>query len=327
LDVLLSIPRAKNLKYKVIYMGGIEGFEAARVELADTAEVIQVEANTDCLNAYIGVADAVIDASMKVKIDNAMVDSAPRLKVISCATTGSDHIDRESVDARGINVNTLKEDRELLQNLTPAAELSWALLMACARKLPQALKHVKSGEWVRECFPGTMLNGKQLGLIGFGRIGGWMARYGQAFGMTVVCNDPYAESIPDFVQSVSLERLMESSDFISVHVHLSDDTRDLVNEGLLCEVKEGAVLINTSRGDIISQNGLLKVLESGRLGAAGLDVIQGEPDIDQNPLVQYAREHDNLLITPHIGGFSPDAVTVVCKRAAEKVRKVLGESK
>lgn len=270
-------------------------------------------------------ADALLDASMKVRITNAMAAAAGRLRIISCATTGSDHIERDELNTRGIPVRTLKDDPEVLRNITPAAELSWALLMACARKLCPAVSHTRAGQWVREAFPGTMLNGKRLGLIGCGRIGGWMARYAQAFGMSVSAFDPQRVEFPVGVARASLEQVMAESDFISVHVHLGDDTRGMVSREMFALVRRGAVFINTSRGAIADEAALLEALDSGRLGGAGLDVLEGEPDIAEHPLIAYSKRRDNLLITPHCGGYSPDAVRVVCAHAAGKIHDVLAK--
>jgi len=308
----------------IAYLGAPEGFEALTAAAAGRAATKHVSADTAALTKALGEAAGLLDASMRVPVTAAMLEASPALRIISCATTGSDHIARPVAEARGIVIRTLREDGALLRNITPAAELSWTLLMACARKLPGALDHVLAGKWVREEFPGTMLHGKRLGLIGMGRIGGWMARYGRVFGMDVVGNDPHlANPLPD-VHMVPLPALFETCDFISVHVHLNEETRGLVSADLLQRVKPGAVLINTSRGAIVDERALVAALEGGRLGAAGLDVVEGEPNIDQHPLVQYARTHANLLITPHIGGFSPDAVRIVCRRAAEKILEHLG---
>ncbi len=303
----------------IAYLGAPEGFEALTAAAAGRATTTHVTADPESLAKALAGASGLLDASMRVPVTAAMLEHAPELRIISCATTGSDHIARSAAEARGVVIRTLREDGPLLRNITPAAELSWTLLMACARRLPAALDHVKAGKWVREEFPGTMLHGRRLGLIGMGRIGGWMARYGRAFGMDVVGNDPHVATPPPDVHMVSLPVLFETSDFISVHVHLNDDTRGLVSAALLQQVKPGAVLVNTSRGAIVDEGALLAALQGGRLGGAGLDVLDGEPAIDAHPLVQYARKHTNLLITPHIGGFSPDAVRIVCGRAADKI--------
>ena len=308
----------------IAYLGAPEGFEALTAAANGRALTSHVTADSESLIKALAGAAGLLDASMRVQVTAAMLEAAPALRIISCATTGSDHIARQAAEARGIAIRTLREDGPLLRNITPAAELSWTLLMACARRLPAALDHVRAGKWVREEFPGTMLHGRRLGLIGMGRIGGWMARYGRAFGMEVVGNDPHVATAPPDVHMVSLPVLFETSDFISVHVHLNDETKGLVSAALLERVKPGAVLINTSRGAIVDESAMLAALKSGRLGGAGLDVLEGEPAIANHPLIAYAREHGNLLITPHIGGFSPDAVRIVCRRAAEKILEHLG---
>lgn len=308
----------------IVYLGAEEGREAASEVLEPRGgKVVHPKAEPEAVAAALKGAQALLDASMKVPISDAMVAAAPGLKIISCATTGSDHIARGELDKRGVPVRTLRDDRELLMNITPAAELTFALLAACARRLPAAVASVKQGRWVREDFPGLMLNGRRLGIIGCGRIGGWMARYGRAFGMDVVGYDPFLDKFPDGIAPVSLEELAATSDAITVHVHLSDETRGLVSADLFRRMKPGAIFLNTSRGAIADEAALLEGLESGRIGAAGLDVLEGEPDVAKHPLRLYAERHDNLLITPHCGGFSPDAVRVVCRRAAEKIRDQL----
>ena len=160
--------------FLISYVGADEGFLAVSELLGKQVVVEHVPATPDAVAQALKTSDAFLDASMKVRLTDAMIESAARLKIIACATTGSDHIDRATLDRRSIPVRTLKEDAELLRNITPAAELSWALLMACARRLPAAIASVRDGHWTREDFPGVMLNGKILGLVGCGRSGGWM---------------------------------------------------------------------------------------------------------------------------------------------------------
>ncbi len=309
---------------KILYLGSETGFRALQDTAGDSARAVHVEAGQEAVSGALEDADALLDASMKVRITNEMIDAAPRLKVIACATTGSDHIQREALEKRSIPVRTLKEDPDLLMNLTPAAELSWALVLACARKVPAALDHVKSGRWERERFPGIMLRGKRIGIIGCGRIGGWMARYAEAFGMEVVGYDPFADPWPDRITRVELDELLQTSDVVTIHVHLSDSTRGMLSRERIEHMKPGAVFVNTSRGALVDEAALLDALKEGRLGAVGLDVLDGEPEIGEHPLVEYARAHDNAIITPHCGGFSPDAVYLVCAHSAKKILSVLG---
>jgi len=307
------------MKPCIVFVGPDFAYENLNVQFSSKVHLVHPDATQQDVAKAMTGAVAFLDASMKVHLTNDMFANSPDICIISCATTGSDHIDREVLDKRGVQVRTLREDRDLLMNLTPAAELSWGLLMACARKIPSALEHIRSGSWNRELFPGIMIKGKQLGLVGCGRIGGWMARYANAFGAEVVGYDPYQEVLPENVRRVSLEELFEQSDFISAHVHLTEDTKEMLGEKLFNRVKPGAIFINTSRSGICDEDALLSVLLSGRLGGAGLDVLNGEPDISGSPLIAYARTHDNLIITPHCGGFSPDAVKLVCDRAMGKI--------
>lgn len=310
-------------RFSVVYLGAPEGAEAARKVLSGAFDVVHPKHEAGPVAEALRNADGLLDASMKVPIDDQMVAAAPKLQIISCATTGSDHIAREVLNRRGIPVRTLRDDGDLLRNITPAAELTFALLLACARRLPAAVHAVRQGQWIREDFPGLMLNGRQLGIVGCGRIGGWMARYGRAFGMDVVGYDPFATIWPQDIRQVSLEELVETSDAVTVHVHHSDQTRGLISAEMFQRIKAGAIFLNTSRGAVADEAALLAALEAGRVSAAGLDVLDGEPDVQDHPLRRYAERHDNLLITPHCGGFSPDAVRVVCGRAAEKIRDQL----
>lgn len=311
---------------RIAYLGAPEGFEAAASVVKGVAELTHLPAERVPILEAAPKFAGLIDASMKVSLDAEILQRASSLRIISTATTGSDHIDLDTAEGLGIRVRTLREDSELLQCLTPAAELSWALILACARRLVPATRHVRDGEWVREEFPGLMLNGRTLGLIGCGRIGQWMARYGQAFGMTVIGFDPHVNPWPKTIEAVDLDKLVREADFVSVHVHLGPETKGLVGAQQFQNMKPGAIFINTSRGGVSDEAALLRALESGHLGAAGLDVLDGEPDTATHPLVQYARNNDNLLITPHCGGFSPDAVRRVCAHAATKVLEHLGLS-
>jgi len=307
----------------LVFLGPESGWNAVQLAIGNQARLMHVPSQQEALAAALGAADGLVDAAIRVPLTDAMVRAAPRLKVVSCASTGTDHVERGEVDRRGIVVRSLMDSPDVIRGLTPAAELSWALVLACARKLPAALAHVRDGGWEREKFPGLMLNGRQLGLIGCGRIGGWMARYAVAFGMRVVGYDPHCVEWPATIERRSCEELMETSDIVSVHVPLTTETRGLISAVLLNRIKPGAILINTSRGAIVDEAALLACLQSGRIGAAGLDVLNGEPVVATHPLVEYARSHDNLLITPHCGGYSPDAVAIVSAHAASVALTVI----
>ncbi len=310
---------------KVLYLGPDNGRQFVAEELGGDFTVLALAAEPNQIAAELSDADVVLDASMKVPLSRDLLERAVNLKLVITATTGADHIDQSFLASRGIPLLTLKGQTQVLHNLTPAAELSWLLLMACARKLRPAIKHVEQGRWDREQFPGVMLKGKTLGLIGCGRIGQWMARYANAFGMTVLGFDPYNQNWPEGLKPVSLQELLSAAHFISVHVHLTDETRGLIGAPEFDLMLPGAILINTARGAVVDESALLAALEGGRLGAFGFDVIEGEPNVTQSRVWQYAQTHDQCVITPHIGGFSPDALETVLRFTARRIKETLAQ--
>lgn len=308
----------------VIYSGPRDLVAVVGEALGAQLVVRWVPAEDDAVAKALRDAAVFLDASMRVRITAAMVADAPDLRVVVTATTGADHIDGAALARRGIPLLTLKGQTEVLNGLTPAAELSWLLLLACARSLPAARDHVVDGGWDRTRFPGVMLRGRALGIIGCGRIGQWMARYGHAFGMACRGYDPYLTDWPAHLTRSDLPELLAVSDFVTLHVHLTDATRGLLRRQHFEAMKPGAVFVNTSRGELIDETALLDALRSGRLRGAGLDVLTGEPDVADHPLRRYAAEHANLIITPHIGGYSPDALATVLRFSAERIRQHVG---
>lgn len=308
--------------HTVLYLGPESGLATVKETLGSGYEVLAPATTPGTVLPLLPQAHAILDASMKVPLKQAELGTAAQLKIIVTATTGADHIDSATLKERGIPLLTLKGQKQVLNELTPAAELSWMLLMACARHLRAANKHVEAGMWDREQFPGMLLKGRTLGLIGCGRIGQWMARYATAFGMRVVGHDPYLPEgeWPATIERADIDTVLSTAHAVSIHVHLSDETRGLVRQREFGLMRPGTILINTSRGAICDEDALLQALESGHLGAYGTDVLEGEPDIQKSRVWQYAQKHDNCLITPHIGGFSPDAVNIVLKFSAERIR-------
>ncbi len=307
------------VKKKILYLGPIEILDPLRRYFNKFENFNLIHCNESQIENEIIEAYGILDASMKVHFTDTLLSKAKQLQIISCATTGSDHISRKVILEKNIDIRTLREDKELLLNLTPAAELSWTLLLSCSRNLKGAIKHVLNGYWIREQFPSIMLNGKTIGIIGCGRIGTWMSKYANAFGLKVIGYDPFIEKFPNTIEKVELDDLFKISDFISIHVHLSAETEGMINKRLINLTKPGVILINTSRGKLIDEDALLEGLLSKKIGAVGLDVLDNEPNIKNSKLYKYALENDNIIITPHCGGYSLDAVELVSIRAAEKI--------
>jgi len=304
-----------------VYAGQPAGLEAVREALGQHASLTEVPETVDAVKDALETAE-VYFATMKVRLDADLIASAPHLKLVVSPTTGSDHVDLTALEGRGIPFFSLKSDREFLNNITPTAELSFLHLLAAARQFRAAIAQPLAGEWDSQRVAGLTLYGRTLGIIGVGRLGTWMGRYGRAFGMRVIGADPAPLAWPGDVERATLDEVMAQSDFVTIHVHLSDATRGLIGARELSLMKPGAVLINTSRGAIVDEGAILAALDRGQLGGYNCDVLDGETEglIDAHPLVQYARRHTNVIITPHMGGVSPDALR---RTAAFTARKIL----
>ena len=260
-------------------------------------------------------------------LDRQFLAHAPNLRVIATATTGLDHIDIDCAKERGITVLSLRGETDLLRTVTATAEHAWGLLLALIRHIPAAHESVVRGEWNRDLFFGRELQGRTLGLVGLGRIGRMMARYGLAFGMCVRAFDPVqSEWVEGVEKSESLQDLISSADVISLHVHLTPKTSGMIGRRELGWARRGAVLLNTSRGGLLDQEALLDALEDGRLTGAALDVVADEYEVNstrRERLLRYASAHSNLLLTPHLGGATHDSLEKVEIFMAEKLVKHL----
>ena len=237
------------------------------------------------------------------RVDDEFLDAAgPQLKVVSNYAVGFDNIDVAACARRGIPVGNTPG---VLTDTT--ADLAWALLMAAARRLPEGDRYVRAGEW-KTWGPllllGPDVHGATIGIVGFGRIGQAVARRAQGFGMEILYHD--VQRLPDAVTGplgatyVPLEELLARSDFVSLHVNLSAETRQLINASTLAQMKPTAVLVNTSRGPVVDHRALADALRNGTIWAAGLDVTDPEPIPMDDPLVGL----DNCLIVPHIASAS-----------------------
>jgi D-3-phosphoglycerate dehydrogenase / 2-oxoglutarate reductase len=257
------------------------------------------------------------------RIDRQVFAAAPRLKVVVSATTGLDHIDLEAAATQGVEVLSLKGETKFLRSVTATAELAWGLLLTLVRRISAASSSVTDGNWDRDAFRGHELKGKCLGIVGLGRLGQMVADYGCAFGMTVRAYDPHLKDWPAGVdRAETLEDLFSQADVVSLHPPLNDETRGMIGFALLNLLPQGAVLINTSRGAVVDEKGLLEALKSRKLAGAGLDVLaeEGEGGVDNLVLVAYARDYNNLILTPHIGGATYESMEATEVFMAKKLK-------
>lgn len=257
------------------------------------------------------------------QIDREVIQRGEQLNVIVSATTGLNHIDVDAAEKRGVAVLSLKGEREFLDTIYATAEHTWALLLALIRHIPQAHHHVLSGRWSRDLFKGGELHGRTLGIVGMGRLGRKVAGYGKAFGMRVLaCDRNPAALTGTGVEEVDLDAVFSEADVVSLHVNLEPDTRQLVGRAAFERMKPGALFLNTARGELVEEAALLWALESGTLGGAALDVLSGEYTSwrTSRELIEYARTHDNLLLTPHLGGCTVDSMEKTELFMAEKLK-------
>jgi D-3-phosphoglycerate dehydrogenase len=257
-----------------------------------------------------------------------MIDAGCHLKAIVTATTGLDHIDVCYARSKGIAILSLRGETDFLRTVSATAEHTWALLLALLRRIPHAFAAVQRGEWHRDAWRGHELDGKRLGLVGLGRVGQKVARYGLTFGMDVAAYDPYAVEWVEGVECFpELAELLGRSDVLSLHVPLNNETTGLLGTHELAMLPTGSVLINTSRGAVVDEAALVQALQNKNLAGAALDVITHEREPDGHrlsPLLAYACTYTNLIITPHIAGATHESMAKTEVFMARKLAAFLG---
>ena len=251
------------------------------------------------------------------KVGAAAMDAAPALKVISKHGSGTDTIDKAAAQARGIEVVAA-----VGANAAAVAEQALALLLACAKSVPQLNARMHAGHWDKATHKSLELGGRTIGLIGLGAIGLRFAKMVDALGMRVLGHDPFAKNLPDFVQPADLETIWRESDAISLHCPLTDDNRGMLNAATLAQCKRGVIVVNTARGGLIDEAALLAAVRSGQVMAAGLDSFAVEPMTAGHPF----QGEKNFILSPHIGGVTSDAYVNMGVGAAKNLLAVLARS-
>jgi len=302
-----------------------EGYcDEARAILKEIGEVVEEPIPQEQLADRVKGFHVLI-VRLGLRVTREVLEAADKLRVVVTATTGLDHIDLTAAAERGVTVLSLRGDTEFLQTIPATAEHTWALLLSLVRRVPWAFKSVLEGGWDRDRFRGIELAGRRLGILGLGRIGEQVARYGLAFGMNVGAYDPYRQGWVDGVKRFeSLENLLRWSEILTVHVPLSEETRGLLDKKRLSLLPHGAVVINTSRGPIIDESALVELLENGHLAGVAVDVLTDEQVPERrmrSPLLRYAMDHENLLITPHLGGATLESMQRTEVHMAKKLKK------
>jgi D-3-phosphoglycerate dehydrogenase len=251
-------------------------------------------------------------------VDAELLAQAKNLKVVVRAGVGVDNIDLNECTARGIVVMNTPD-----ANTVSAAEHTVALILALARHIPLADRSVRDGQWERKKFTGIQLNGKTLGIIGFGRVGRAVAERVRCLGVNEIAYDPFVPE--DIARHLGLslvprlDELFERADIVSLHAVITDQTREIVNAQTIAQMKDGVLIVNAARGALINNADLAAALKSGKVAGAALDVYDVEPPSPDNPLLGL----DNVVYTPHLGASTFEAQEAVGVEAANAVINAL----
>ncbi len=277
---------------------------------------VRVGMKPEELEATVGDYDAVAVRSAS-KITDRVLERAKRLKVVGRAGVGVDNVDLEAATRRGVVVMNTPGGSSVT-----VAELTLAMILALSRHIAQATASMKAGKWEKKRFQGHELSGKTLGVVGIGNIGSVVVDRARAMRMDVVAYDPFIS--PEGaarlgVDLLPLDQLWGRADVISLHVPLTDKTRNLVNAETLRKMKKGALLVNCARGGLVDEKALAEALASGHLGGAALDVFEKEPTPADNPLLKL----DNFICTPHLGASTEEAQAAVAAAIAEQLAAFL----
>jgi D-3-phosphoglycerate dehydrogenase len=296
-----------------LHAAGRRVFEEAGIEVHDLTE-----SERGRLPELVGDFDGLVVRS-RTKVTAELLRAGRRLRVVGRAGIGVDNVDVAAATELGILVVNAPT-----ANLVSACEHTFALLLSLARRVPEATASLKAGEWERQRFEGLELQGKTLGILGFGRIGQSVAQRARAFEMRVVAHDPFLD--PSVARRLDvdlapLEDLLPRSDVVTLHTPLTDQTRNLLDETRLGLMKPGALLVNCARGGIVDEAALLAALEAGGLGGAALDVFAEEP-----PRNLALVRHPRVVCTPHIGAQTAEAQERVATDTAAMVVAALAGS-
>ena len=241
------------------------------------------------------------------------------IKLINTASTGLNHINQHDCRQLGIKILSLTKDFKLLKKLPSTSELSFGLMINLQRNLIQAFQSVRDKKWDYTPFIGQELSSLTIGIIGLGRLGNFMAKYAKVFGMKVVYFDPQ-KKIKRY-KKTNLRRLIQISDVISLHAHVNNDTKHMINKRVLSFAKKKPIIINTSRGELVNEKDIIWGLKNKIISGYGTDVIEKEfVDIKKSPIIKNINKY-NIIVTPHIGGMTRQGQQRAYNFAIDKIKK------
>jgi len=310
-----SAAAAKGEKMKIVLAEKVSPATLAVFQAEAGWEVLTHDQLPNGLPAALADADALVVRSA-VQADDALMEHAPKLRVIGRAGVGVDNIDAEAATRRGIVVMNTPG-----ANAVAVAELTIGLMLALARKLPTANATMHAGKWEKKSLQGAELRGKTLGILGLGRIGLEVARRARGFGLEIIGSDPFVSAAvarENGIRLVAVDELFAGSDYLTLHVGLTPQTHGIVNAKTIASMKKGVRIINCARGELVEDGALVEALKSGQVAGAALDVFTVEPPKDS----PYAAL-ENVILTPHIAGSTAEAQEAVGVQIAMQVREYL----
>jgi len=314
-DEYVSAEKIKGDKMKIVLAEKVSPATWAVFAAEPGWEVLTHDQLADGLPDALADADALIVRSA-VQVDDALMEHAPKLRVVGRAGVGVDNIDADAATRRGIVVMNTPG-----ANAVAVAELTIGLMLALARKITTANSTMHAGKWEKKSLQGAELRGKTLGILGLGRIGLEVAKRAKGFGLDIIGSDPFvsiAIARENGIRLVTLDELIAGSDYITLHVGLTPQTTGVINAKTLAAMKKGVRIINCARGELVDDSALVAALKSGQVAGAALDVFVEEP-----PKASPYADLENVILTPHIAGSTAEAQEAVGIQIARQVREYL----
>lgn len=248
------------------------------------------------------------------KIDKELLEGT-QVSLINTCSTGMNHIDTDYCNNAGITIYSLTKDYDLIKQLPSTSELAFGLMLSLLRKIPESNQHTLNYQWDYTQFVGRQIKDLKIGIIGYGRLGKMMDGYCKAFGAKTFIFDPYID-----VFQTPLEQMFQECDVISLHVHVTDETKYMISSKLLGLSKKDLYLINTSRGEIVNEKDIVNALSTNKLTGYGADVIENEfDDLSKSPIIKAMNEGKNIIVTPHTGGMTIEGQTKAYTWAINKL--------
>ncbi len=314
-DAYETAGKSKGDKMKIVLAEKVSPATLAVFAAEPGWEVLTHDQLPDGLPAALADADALVVRSA-VQVDDALMEHAPKLRVVGRAGVGVDNIDADAATRRGIVVMNTPG-----ANAVAVAELTVGLMLALARKLPVANSTMHAGKWEKKSLQGAELRGKTLGILGLGRIGLEVAKRAKGFGLEIAGSDPFVSAAvarENGIKLVTLDELIAGSDYITLHVGLTQQTAGVINAKSIVAMKKGVRIVNCARGELIDDAALVAALKNGHVAGAALDVFAVEP-LKDSPYFGL----DNVILTPHIAGSTGEAQEAVGIQIAQQVREYL----